>query len=69
MELDLTIIMDNVPTITKTSSEVDKTLYEAWERSNRLSLSLMEMSIYEPCKKVFLINKKDEKDMNEKRKE
>ncbi|XP_019429899.1 PREDICTED: uncharacterized protein LOC109337392 [Lupinus angustifolius] len=45
MELDLTIIMDSEPTITETSSEADKTLFEAWERSNRLSLSLKRMSI------------------------
>ncbi|KAF1879111.1 hypothetical protein Lal_00047783 [Lupinus albus] len=50
MELDLAIIMDNVPTITETSSEADKTLYEAWERSNRLSLSLMKMSISDNVK-------------------
>ncbi|KAE9587851.1 hypothetical protein Lalb_Chr23g0278331 [Lupinus albus] len=50
MELDLAIIMDNVPTITETSSEADKTLYEAWDRSNRLSLSLMKMSISDNVK-------------------
>ncbi|CAL0309991.1 unnamed protein product [Lupinus luteus] len=50
LELDLAIIMDNEPTITETSSEADKTLYEAWERSNRLSLSLMKMSISDNVK-------------------
>ncbi|KAF1868419.1 hypothetical protein Lal_00008226 [Lupinus albus] len=44
IELDLTIIMDNVPTRTEISSEVDKTLFEAYERLNRLSLSLMKMT-------------------------
>ncbi|KAF1881481.1 hypothetical protein Lal_00021459 [Lupinus albus] len=50
MELDFAIIMDNVPTITETSLEAYKTLYVAWEQSNRLSLSLMKISISDKVK-------------------
>ena len=44
-------MMDEKPTaITETSTEADKSLYEAWERSNRLSLNLMRMTMAENVK-------------------
>src|SRR5262249_12298704 len=46
LDLDLEIISDEKPVaINETSTESDKTLYETWERSNRLSLNLMRMTI------------------------
>ncbi|KAK9089114.1 hypothetical protein Scep_028196 [Stephania cephalantha] len=51
MDLDLAIIVDEKPAaITEASSEEEKSLYEAWERSNRLSLNLMRMTIAENVK-------------------
>ena len=49
--LDFAVISDEKPTvITETNTESDKSLYEAWERSNRLSLNLMRMTIAENVK-------------------
>ena len=51
MDLDLALISDEKPTaLTETSTEADKSLYEAWERSNRLSLNLMRMTMAENIK-------------------
>ena len=51
MDLDLTIITDEKPAaITETSTEADKSFYEAWERSNRLSLHLLRMTMAENVK-------------------
>ncbi|KAG6483391.1 hypothetical protein ZIOFF_060036 [Zingiber officinale] len=51
MGLDMTLVMEQRPTtITETSTEADKTLYEAWVRSNRLSLNLMKMTMAENVK-------------------
>ncbi|KAK6131948.1 hypothetical protein DH2020_034309 [Rehmannia glutinosa] len=51
MDLDLAIVTDEKPAaITETSSEADKSLYEAWERSNRLRLNLMRMTMAENIK-------------------
>lgn len=51
MALDLAIIMEEQPsTITDASSETEKSLYERWERSNRLSLNLMRMTMAESIK-------------------
>ncbi|KAJ1412275.1 gag-polypeptide of LTR copia-type, partial [Sesbania bispinosa] len=38
------------PTITETNTDADKSLYEAWQRSNRLSLNLMRMTMAENVK-------------------
>ncbi|WVZ07203.1 hypothetical protein V8G54_020549 [Vigna mungo] len=47
LDLDMAIMMDEMPTaITETSTNDEKSLYEAWHRSNRLSLNLMRMSMY-----------------------
>ncbi|KAF7815002.1 uncharacterized protein G2W53_028971 [Senna tora] len=45
MDLDLAIVSEKPAAITKTSTEDAKSLYEAWERSNRLSLNLMKMTM------------------------
>ena len=51
MDLDLAMVCDEKPpAITETSTEANKSLYEAWERSNRLSLSLMKMTMAENVK-------------------
>ncbi|CAM8929222.1 unnamed protein product [Rhodiola kirilowii] len=51
MALDLAIITEEEPsTITDNSSEAEKSRYEAWERSNRLSLNLMRMTVAENIK-------------------
>jgi len=40
MDLDLALIMDEKPpAITEASLEDDKSLYHAWDKSNRLSIS------------------------------
>ncbi|XP_052724081.1 uncharacterized protein LOC128193926 [Vigna angularis] len=45
------IMMDEMPaTITETSTSDDKSLYEAWHRSDRLSLNLMRMFMEENVK-------------------
>ncbi|KAJ1386813.1 hypothetical protein SESBI_40504 [Sesbania bispinosa] len=50
-DLDLAIVMDEMlPAITETSTDDDKSLYEAWQRSNRLSLNLMRMTMAENVK-------------------
>ncbi|XP_052724124.1 uncharacterized protein LOC128193961 [Vigna angularis] len=42
LDLDMAIMMDEMPAaITETSTSDEKSLYEAWHRSNRLSLNLM----------------------------
>ncbi|KAJ1389941.1 hypothetical protein SESBI_37853 [Sesbania bispinosa] len=38
------------PAITEISTDDDKSLYEAWQRSNRLSLNLMRMTMTENVK-------------------
>lgn len=51
MALDRAIITDEEPSaITEESSENEKSKYEAWERSNRLSLNLMRMTMAESIK-------------------
>ncbi|KAL8159252.1 hypothetical protein V2J09_000789 [Rumex salicifolius] len=51
MKLDHAILAEIEPSaITGDSSEMEKSLYEAWERSNRLSLSLMRMTMAEGIK-------------------
>lgn len=49
--LDLAILIDEQPpAVSETSSEAEKSIYEAWERSNRLSLNLMRMIMAENIK-------------------
>ncbi|KAK9682456.1 hypothetical protein RND81_10G074900 [Saponaria officinalis] len=51
MALDIVILTDEEPSaIKEDSSEAEKTRYEAWERSNRLSLNLMRMTMAENIK-------------------
>ena len=46
VDLDLALVMDESPPIvTETSTDADKSLYEAWERSNRLALNLMRLTM------------------------
>jgi len=48
MDLDLSLLMDEKPTsISETSSKADKSIYHAWDKSNRLSLSLMNITLAE----------------------
>jgi len=50
-DLDLAIVMDEMPpAINETSTADEKTLYEAWQRSNRLSLNLMRITMAENVK-------------------
>ncbi|KAJ1377091.1 hypothetical protein SESBI_49239 [Sesbania bispinosa] len=59
-DLDLAIVMDEMPSsITETSTDDDKSLYEAWQRSNRLSLNLMRMTMAENVKPyIYAQNRK-----------
>ncbi|XP_047183100.1 uncharacterized protein LOC124849235, partial [Vigna umbellata] len=51
LDLDMAIMMDEMhATITVTSTDDEKSLHEAWHRSNRLSLNLMRMSMAENVK-------------------
>jgi len=51
MDLDLALLMDEKPAaITKTSFEEDKSLHHAWDKSNRLSLSLIKITLAENVK-------------------
>lgn len=51
MDLDLAIVTDEKPAaITETSTDDDKSYYEAWVRSNRLCLNLMRMTMAENVK-------------------
>ena len=45
MDLDLAILEEKPATITDASSNEEKSHYKAWERSNRLSLMLMRMTV------------------------
>ena len=51
MALDSAILSDEEPSaITVDSSESEKSRYERWERSNRLSLNLMRLTMAESIK-------------------
>ncbi|KAL2246808.1 UNVERIFIED_CONTAM: Retrovirus-related Pol polyprotein from transposon TNT 1-94 [Sesamum indicum] len=51
MNLDLAIVIDGKPkAITDTSTTAEKSYFEAWEKSNRLSLNLMRMTMAESVK-------------------
>ncbi|XP_074318011.1 uncharacterized protein LOC141654768 isoform X1 [Silene latifolia] len=51
MALDIAILTDEVPTkITPESSEAEKCHYQAWEKSNRLGLHLMRMTMADNIK-------------------
>ncbi|XP_059309954.1 uncharacterized protein LOC132061100 [Lycium ferocissimum] len=45
MDLDLALLKEKPAAITDTSSEDEKSFHKAWERSNRLSLMFMRMTI------------------------
>src|SRR3954468_18791186 len=51
MDLDMALIMNEKPAaITEDSTEDERSLFEAWERSNRLSLNLMRMTMADNVK-------------------
>ena len=51
MNLDLALAMEQKPAaLTDESTDAEKSTYEAWDRSNRLSLNLMRMMIAENVK-------------------
>ena len=50
MDLDLAIVSDMPAAITETSTEANRSIYEAWERSNSLSLNLIKMTLAENVK-------------------
>ncbi|KAL5555854.1 hypothetical protein UlMin_038090 [Ulmus minor] len=45
LDLDLSQHVEKPPTITNTSSDEYRTYYDTWERSNRLSLMFMRLSV------------------------
>ena len=45
LDLDLSLHVEKPPAITDTSSDEDRTYYDTWERSNRLSLMFMRLSV------------------------
>ncbi len=45
LDLDLSLHVEKPPTITDASSDEDRTYYDTWERSNRLSLMFMRLSV------------------------
>ncbi|KAL5540897.1 hypothetical protein UlMin_043289 [Ulmus minor] len=45
LDLDLSLHVEKSYAITYTSSDENKTYYDTWERSNRLSLMFMQLSI------------------------
>ena len=45
LDLDIAILEEKPATITHASSNEEKAHYKAWERSNRLNLMLMRMTI------------------------
>ena len=45
LDLDLALLEEKHADITDTSSEAEKSKYKAWDRSNRLCLSFMRMTI------------------------
>jgi len=50
MDFDLTLMDEKSAAIIETSSEDDKSLYHAWDKSNRLSLSLMKITLAKKVK-------------------
>ena len=53
MDLDLAILEDKPATISDASSNEEKAHYKAWERSNRLSLMFMRMTIADNIKTIL----------------
>ena len=53
MDLDLTLRVEKPTDITVLSTAEEKTLYKTWERSNKLSLMYMRMSITNNIKTTF----------------
>ena len=50
MDLDLASISEKPAVITETSTNADKSYFETWERSNRLCLNLIRMTMAENVK-------------------
>uniref|UniRef100_A0A1U7Y848 Uncharacterized protein LOC104245390 n=1 Tax=Nicotiana sylvestris TaxID=4096 RepID=A0A1U7Y848_NICSY len=53
MDLDLALLNDKPAVITDTSSADEKYFHKAWERSNRLSLMFLQMTIANNIKSTF----------------
>jgi len=53
LDLDLAILEDKPATISDASSNEEKAHYKAWERSNRLSLMFMRMTIADNIKTIL----------------
>ena len=53
MDLDLTLLTDKPAAITETSSAEQRSFHKTWEKSNRLSLMLMRMTITESIKSTI----------------
>ena len=54
LDLDLALQTEKLPAIIEESSVEEKTLSHSWERSNRLSIMFMRMSIANNIKSTFL---------------
>jgi len=54
LDLNLTILEEKSVTIIDTSSNEEKSHYKAWERSNRLNLMFMRMTIADSIKTTLL---------------
>jgi hypothetical protein len=52
-DLDLALQTEKPPTITNSSSAEEKAIYKSWERSNRLSIMFMQMSIVNNIKSTL----------------
>ena len=50
MDHDLAMLEEKFVTIIDASSNEEKVIYKAWERSNRLSLMLMRMTVADSIK-------------------
>ncbi|XP_059457960.1 uncharacterized protein LOC132187613 [Corylus avellana] len=53
-DLDLALRTEKPPAITNSSSAEEKAIYKSWERSNRLSIMFMQMSIVNNIKSTLL---------------
>ena len=49
----LAIVFEKTTAITMTYTTANRSFYEAWERSNRLSLNLMRMTMVENVKPIM----------------
>lgn len=68
MDLDLALVLEKPADLTDESTDDERSFYENWERSNRLCLSLMRMTIAENIK-PSMPKTEDAKEFMEKLKE